>query len=130
MSDYSPKYLPGDTITATTSGVVTGKQQLVVSGDGTVAASSAASAAWVGTALCDAASGALVTMTGRGPVHISTASGAITAGDQLVTATAGKVAALAAATGDAAADINNARSVIGIALTTAADTAAVEWMQI
>lgn len=130
MSDYSPKYLPGATITATTSGTVTGGQQLVVSGDGTVAASSAASAAWVGAALCDAASGALVTMTGRGPVHISTASGAITAGDQLVTATAGKVAALAAATGDAAADINNARSVIGIALTTAADTAAVEWMQI
>jgi hypothetical protein len=130
VSEYSPKYLPGDTITATTSGVVTGGQQLVVSGDGTVAASSAASAAWVGTALCDAASGALVTMTGRGPVHISTASGSITAGDQLVTATAGKVAALAAATGDAAADINSARSVVGVALTTAASAAAVEWMQV
>lgn len=136
MSDYSPKYLPGATITATTSGVVTGGQQLVVSGDGTVAASSTASAAWVGTALCDAASGALVTMTGRGPVHISTASGSITAGDQLVTATAGKVAALAvsAASGGDASDIdtaaNNARSVIGIALTTAASAADVEWMQI
>lgn len=130
MSDYSPKYLPGDTITATTSGVVTGGQQLVVSGDGTVAAASGSSAAWVGTALSDAASGAYVTMTGRGPVHVSAASGSITAGNQLVTAASGKVSALAAATGNAAADINSARSVIGVALTTAADTANVEWMQV
>jgi hypothetical protein len=117
MSDYSPKYLPGSTITAVTSGVVTGGQQLVVSGTGTVAAASGTSAAWVGTALCDAASGAYVTLAGRGPVHVSTASGGVTAGQQVECAASGLVAA-------------GATNPIGVALTTALTGASVEWMQV
>lgn len=131
MADYSPIYLPGHEYTSTTSAAVTGGQLLMVSGSGTVAPASASSGKCVGVAGFDAASGALVTVFGRGPVHESTASGAITAGDQVVTGAAGTVATLAAASGtpDAAA-VNAARAVIGIALTTAADTAKVQWMEI
>lgn len=130
MSDYLPIHLPGKTFTSTASATVVGAQQLEVSGSGTVAPTSGASAKHVGTAAFNAASGALVTVYGRGTVHESVAAGAITAGDQIVTAAAGKVASLAAASGNAAADINSARSVIGIALTTAADTALVQWMEV
>ncbi|GGN39537.1 hypothetical protein FHR83_006698 [Actinoplanes campanulatus] len=130
MADYAPLWMPGDVITVTTSAAVTGGKCLVVSGNGTVAMSSASSVKWVGVAACDIASGAVGPMHGRGQVHTSTAAGAITAGDQLVTAASGNVAALAAASTDTATDINSARSVIGIALTTAADTATVTWMEI
>lgn len=130
MSDYLPIYLPGDTLTSSASATITGGQVLVVSGSGTVAPAGGSSAKAVGVAAFDAASGAQVTMYGRGPVHETTASGGITAGDQVVSAAAGKVSTLAAASGtpDAAA-VNSARSVIGIALTTAADTALVQWME-
>lgn len=117
MSDYSPKYLPGQTITSTASDTITGGQCLVVSGTGTVAAGSATSAAFVGVAKFDVISGAYVTLTGRGPVHISTATGGITAGQQVECATAGTVAA-------------GTTNPIGVALTTAANGASVEWMQI
>lgn len=130
MADYTPIFFPGDTITSTTSAAVTGGQQLVVSGDGTVAPSAGSSAKVVGVAAFDAASGALVTLFGRGMTHEATASGAITAGDQVVSAAAGAVSTLAAAAGATAGDINSARSVLGVALTTAADTAKVQYMEI
>lgn len=129
MGAYEPKYLFGEQINATASAAITGGQQLVVSGNGTVAPAGGASAAHVGTAAMDAATNGRLSYFPRGKVHVSTASGAITAGDQLVTAAAGKVSSLAAASGAVAADINSARSVIGVALTTAADTASVEWME-
>ena len=129
MSDYNPKHRSVVTVTVTTSDIVVGGQLLVVSGDGTVAAATGESAAYVGVSLADAISGGYVAMEARGAVHVSTASGAVTAGDQLVTASGGKVATLAAATADAAADINDARSVVGVALTSASNAATVEWMQ-
>lgn len=129
MGDYGPLWMPGDVITVTTSAAVTGGQCAVVSGNGTVGPSAGASAKVVGIFTTDAASGAVVGMHGRGQVHVSTASGAITAGDQIVSAAAGKVAALAAAAGATAGDINSARSVLGIAMTTAADAASVQWME-
>nr|WP_221374391.1 capsid cement protein [Actinoplanes polyasparticus] len=132
MPGYMPKHMPGDTITvkAGTGGVV-GGQRVCVSGPGIVATATAATKAkYVGVAAFDAALNADVTMYGRGMVHISVASGAITAGDQVTSADGGKVASIAAAAGAAAGDINNARAVDGIALTTAADGAAVEWMAI
>ncbi len=129
MGSYLPKHLPGDTITTRASAAVTGGQRVAVSGNGTVATATAATKAkYVGVAAMDAAANADLTIYGRGAVHISLADGAITAGDQITSANAGKVSAAAAAATDTAGDINNARAVDGIALTTAADGAAVEWM--
>lgn len=129
MADYAPLFMPGDVITVTTSANVTGGRALMVSGNGTVAHATAGSAKVIGIAATDIASGQLGPMHGRGQVHTSTAAGAITAGDQIVSAANGTVAALAAASGAVAADINNARAVLGVAMTTAADTATVTWME-
>lgn len=131
MSDYSPVYLPGSTLTATTNAALTGGQLVAVSGDGVVGPAGAASPKVIGVAAFDCGSGSGATVYGRGPVHETTASGAITAGDQVTAAAAGKVATAAAASGtpDATA-VNAARAVLGVALTTAADGALVRWMQV
>lgn len=118
MADYAPLYMPGDVITGVTSAAVTGGKQLMVSGNGTVAHATADSNAVVGTAAFDAASGTNVSYHGRGQVHVSVAAGAITAGARLNSAAAGTVASATAGVGN-----------IGIALTTAADTALVTWME-
>lgn len=97
----------------------------MVSGSGTVAASSGASVAWLGVAAFDATSGDQVTIE-KGGVQRPLASGTVNAGDQVVSAANGRVATLAAAAGATAADINSARQVIGVALTTATDGNAVE----
>lgn len=136
MSDYIPVYTPANTFTSTASATVTGGQVLEVSGSGTVAATSGTSAKVIGVAAHDAAANALVTVHGRGKVHASVASGGISAGAQVVSAADGKVASLAASgtSGNAAADINtaanNARSVLGIALTTVQSGETVLWMEI
>ncbi len=119
MPDYAPLYMPGDAITGVTSGAVTGGRALAVSGNGTVAHAAADSNAVVGIAAHDAASGTNVTYHGRGQVHISTAAGAITAAARLNAAANGTVASAAAGLGN-----------IGIAMTTAADTALVTWMEV
>lgn len=129
MSSYEPKYLYTDQVSATASATVTGGQLLVVSGNGTVGPAGATAANVVGVAAFDAANGARLSYFPRGKVHVTVASGAITAGDQVVSAATGKVATQAVAAGAVAADINNARSIVGVALTTAADTANVEWME-
>jgi hypothetical protein len=128
MADYLPVYTPAEVATFTASAAITGGQLLAVSGDGTVGPAGAASASWIGVASGDAASGARVSVFCRGTVHESTAAGAITAGAQLATGAAGTVATMAAAAANALGDINNARAVVGVALTTAADTALVRWM--
>jgi hypothetical protein len=119
MGAYEPKFLYGDAVTATTSATVTGGQLLIVTGNGTVGPATAASPAVVGVAAFDAANGDRVTYFPRGKVHVSTASGAITAAARVDAGAAGTVASASAA-------LTN----VGIALTTAADTAAVEWMEI
>lgn len=130
MGAYEPKYLYAHTITGVASATITGGQLLVVSGNGTVGPAGTGTAAKVvGVAAFDAATNANVTYYPRGKVHISTASGAITAGDQVSAGASGTVASEAAASGNTAGDINNAREILGVALTTAADTAAVEWME-
>jgi hypothetical protein len=118
MADYAPLYMPGDAITAVTSAAVTAGQTLIVSGNGTVGPATADSNAYVGVAAFSAGSGANVTMHGRGQVHISTASGGITAGARVNTGAAGTVASAAAGVGN-----------VGVALTTALDTALVTWME-
>ncbi|WP_436759333.1 capsid cement protein [Streptosporangium sp. V21-05] len=128
MSDYIPVFTPADAVPATTSATVTGGQLLAVSGNGTVAPAAAGSAAYIGVASFDAANGARVTYTPRGVIHESIADGGITAMDQVQAGATGKVKSLAAAAGNAAADITAARAVIGTALTTATDGNKVRWM--
>lgn len=130
MGAYEPKFLYGDQITGTASAAITGGNVLCVTGSGTVGPAGTATAAKVvGVAANDAASAALVSYFPRGKVHVSTASGSITAGDQVVAGASGTVAAEAAASAAVAADINNAREILGVALTTAANAASVEWME-
>lgn len=119
MGAYEPKFLYSDQITATASATVTGKQLLAVTGNGTVGPAGAASPAVVGAAAYDAAANTRVGYFPRGKVHVSTASGAITAGARVDAGANGTVATAATAPTN-----------VGIALTTAADGADVEWMEI
>lgn len=113
---YAPKYAPGESITRTASATITEGQMVVVSGSGTVAPSGANSAAWLGVAAHDAANGDKVTIRAGG-VQRPIASGAITAGDLVATATTGRVATNAAP---------GAGVQVGVALNTVADGAAVD----
>lgn len=119
MSDYAPLFMPGDVITCVTNAAVTGGRLAAVSGNGVVAHAGAASTAVIGVFAFDAASGTNVSVHGRGQVHVSTASGAITAGDRINAAATGLVATAAAAVAN-----------IGVAMTTAADGALVTWMEV
>ena len=109
MAEYEPRYRPGKGITAQTSGAVTGGQLLIVSGSNTVAASSAASASWLGVAGFDAASGANVTVFCEG-IQKLTATGSITAGNTVEAAAGGTVAAHTNGTNDF--------NIVGLALNT------------
>lgn len=113
-TDYSPIFFCGDTFTRVTSAAVTAGQVLVVSGDDTVAPSSGASAAFLGIAAFDAASGAEVTVINEG-VHELTSSGSISAGDLVIPAASGAVATQGSATAA------NAVQVLGVALKAAAN---------
>lgn len=117
MAEYSPLYDEGDSITRTASAAITGGQLVRVSGSGTVAPVSAASADWLGVAGFDVASGEPVTVY-PGGIQRPVASGAITAGSTVEGAAGGKVAAHTNGTNDV--------NIVGLALTTAADGALVE----
>lgn len=112
MADHTPLFLPGQEFTRTTSAAVTGGQVLIVSGNDTVAPSTAATNAWLGIAAHDAASGEKVTVH-RGGIHELGATGAIAAGELVVAATAGTVATVGAGTFG---------QVIGVALSAAASS--------
>jgi hypothetical protein len=107
VADYLPNLQPGQSLTLTTSAAVTGGQLVRVSGSGTVAPTSAASADWLGVAATDAGSGVAITVF-TGGVQYMTASGTIAAGANVEGAAAGAVAAHTNGTND----IN----VVGIAL--------------
>lgn len=119
MGAYEPKYLYSDAASATFSAAVTGGQVLAVSGNGTVGPAGADSNAVVGVAAHDVAINGRGTYFPRGKIHVSTASGGITAAARVNSGAAGTVASAAAGVGN-----------VGIALTTALDTAAVEWMEV
>ncbi|MER7280404.1 hypothetical protein ABT369_38805 [Dactylosporangium sp. NPDC000244] len=119
MGAYEPKYLYHDAVSATFSAAVTGGQVVAVSSNGTLGPAAADSNAVVGVAAQDVAINGRGAYFPRGKVHVSTASGAITAAARVNAGASGTVASAAAGVGN-----------IGIALTTAADTAAVEWMEI
>lgn len=111
MADYTPIRKPGADLPILTSAAVTGGQLVAVSGNQTVAPTSAATGAWLGVAAFDAASGAKVTVHAGG-VHELAASGAIAAGANVVGAADGAVATVGAGTID---------TVVGVALGAAAN---------
>ena len=119
MADYTPVYSPGTTVPFTASAAITGGQLVEVTGVETVGPAGAASLKAIGVAAFDAASGARVTVVIGKVVQEAVTTGTVTAGDQIIPAAAGTVSTLAAAATDTATDINNARAVIGVAITTA-----------
>ncbi len=113
------RFPSGKKRTMTCTAAVTSGRLVEFTGNRTVALAAAASLKVYGVALQDydgvAATGAKVAIA-RDGVWYLTATGAIAAGDQLIAGANGTVSTLAAAVGAVAADINNARAVIGIAL--------------
>jgi hypothetical protein len=145
VNDYNPVYPIGEIVTATTSTGVTGGDVLEVSGNALVGkCSTLASMKVVGVAAEDTLINTRVSFWARGPVHESLADGTITAGDMVCsTGTAGRgvktvppdanTAGQEPTAYDAAhtaAAVNLARSVLGVAMTTAADGQKVRWMVI
>jgi len=124
MAEYLPIRTPGDALVSTASATITGGTIVAVSGNGTVATAGATALNWIGVAAFDAVSGDSVTVY-TGGVQEVTASGAITAGDLVVTAASGQVSTLAAVSTPTAGDVTGTRAVVGVALTTAANAAKV-----
>jgi hypothetical protein len=115
MAEYLPITKPGQAETAKLSGTVTGGQLIAVSGDGTVGVAGAASTAVVGVAGFDGVVNDNITYFSGGTQSLK-ASGAITAGSPVIAGALGTV--VASATPPAGQQI-------GVAKTTAADTAQV-----
>ena len=111
-----------DRETYTAGGTISGGDLVVFSANRTVIRSTAQSRKVAGVALYDALANEKVAVAKCGVWPLK-AAGAIAAGDQLVGALAGAVAALADAAGATAADINAARSRIGNAQEAIADGA-------
>jgi hypothetical protein len=107
MAEYAPIYFSADRIPVTTSAAVTAGQLLYVSGNDTVAKTSAATGAWLGVAAHDAGSGAQVVIY----TDELAASGAIAAGARVCAAANGAVADFASGT--------DYSQVVGIALSAA-----------
>ncbi len=121
MADYSPEFLYADQITGTAASTITGKQTLVVAGNGTVGPAGADAANFIGVAAHDAAANAQVSYFPRGKVHVSTAASGgngVTAGNAVFTAASGTVD-----------DTGTAANKIGVFLTTAAAGADATWME-
>ena len=116
MADCLPLFIPGRAVTRKLSVAATEGQLLAVSGSGTVAPTTAATAAWVAVAGTAGAIGDNIP-THNGGVQRLKATGAVTAGDILVPAANGTVATNAAP---------GAGQQVGVALTTAATGALVE----
>jgi hypothetical protein len=144
MPDYTPPYLRG-ALTLTASAAISGGDILRVSGNGTVAPIVPGATPVmniIGVAASDTVVNGRVTVWGFGPVHESLADGTVTAGDQVTmaqnasrqvrTSTPPSTPAtepVAYAAANTVADLILARSVLGVALTTAADNTKVRWMQ-
>jgi hypothetical protein len=121
VSDYAPKYLYADQITATTSAAVTGGQLLIVTGDGTVGPGGNGSAGtlFVGVAAHDAAQGARVSYFPRGKVHVSVCENAVAAAGAVSLGSDGKVD-----------DDGGSSPTVGVFLTSAGQGETAEWMEL
>lgn len=118
MADYVPVFKPGQDLTLTAGSAITGGQMVSLSAANTVIPTTAASAAWIGVARQDAASGASVVVS-LGGVQEVIVNAAVAAGDVVMTATTGRVTPLTGTT---------YTQVVGVALTaqaTAGQTARV-----
>ena len=138
MPDYSAVFLPGLTMTSQAAGALTGGDPVEVAGTGTVQRATAGPSAGLGSACCigiaahDAIPGMKVTVICDRAVHEGLADGVVSARDQVMTSlVAGRQVKTVPATGGAPgkADVDQARVIIGIALTTASDGNVVRWMQ-
>lgn len=97
MADYLPKFKPGEAVTFTASGTVTGGRLQAVTGNRTVADAAADVATVVGVAGFDGVSGDQITVfTRAGGVQRLVASAAIAAGAKVISATGGKIATIGA----------------------------------
>lgn len=118
MAQYLPLFRPGQTVTFDVTTAVTGGTPVEVgTADRSVAPAAAASTKYVGIAGHDAAVGDKVTVEVGNPIHLMTASGPVTRGAELETAGVGRVRTRTTGTK------------IGLALTSAADGAAVQVLQ-
>ena len=150
MADYTPVALPGQTYTFTAGGTITGGDLVEISAANTVIKTvTLASTLYIGVAGHDATTGGKVTVTLGKVIHESVADGTITAGQQLTTtntanrqvkalaATAVNVdvtaspteASIEAFNGAINTAVNNARAIIGVAISTATDNQTVRWAQ-
>lgn len=108
MADYVPVFKPGEDLTMTAGAAITGGELVYVSAANTVQKTSAATAAWLGVATTDAASGAKVGVTSGGVQEVMV-NAAVAVGDVLIPAASGRVTPIAAGT--------TYSQVVGIALT-------------
>jgi hypothetical protein len=150
MADYTPVVVPGSTYSFIASGTIAGGDLVGMTGALTVnKVSSLASLAYVGVSGHDAATGSKVTVFVCKMINESVADGTVTAGDQLTsTNTANrqvKTLAAAALNVDVTASptettieafnaaintaVNNARAVLGTAVSSAVDNTLVRWVQ-
>lgn len=97
MTDYKPKFRPGNAVTFTADADVTGGRVVEVSGDHEVRTSAADSAKAFGIAGFDVKAGESVTVF-VGGIQRPTAGGVIAAGDRVTTNAAGKVVTLGSGT--------------------------------
>lgn len=118
MADYLPLFRPADTVTFIVTTDVTGGHPVQLgSTDRSVAPAAAGSTTYVGVAGHDAKVGDKVTVEVAKVIHELTAAGVLPRGSQVEAAGAGRVRV--ATTG----------TVIGLALSTAADGATVQVLQ-
>lgn len=111
------KFQPGESVTFKAGADITDGQLVVVSGDRQVSPATAATGAKaIGSAATDAKSGDDVLVL-LGGVQRLTAASDINAGDLVVAADGGKIAAIAAVTTPTAGDVTSTRAIIGTALT-------------
>lgn len=111
------KFHPGESVTFTAGGDLTDGQLVVVTGDREVSAAAAATGVKaIGSAATAASTGDDVLVL-LGGVQRLVAASDINAGDLVVAADGGKVAAIAAVTTPTAGDVTSTRAILGIALT-------------
>lgn len=110
MSDYAPKFSPGDHVTYQAAAPLVGGNVVYLSAAGQVSPTTAATNAVLGVAVTDAATGDYVAVI-RGGVQRLVSSAAINVGDAVVSAASGRIASLGAGT--------NYAQVLGTALTAA-----------
>ena len=138
MPDYSAVFLPGLTMTSQAAGTITGGDPVEVAGSGMVQKTTVGPSAGLGSAACigiaahDAIAGGRVTVICDRVVHEGLADGVINAASQVMSSSvAGRQVKAVPVTGGSPgkADVDQARVIIGIALTSAGDGSVVRWMQ-